>query len=103
MKITGELIKKFDSEKISETFTKRVFVLKTAEQYPQEIALQLNQDKCSLIDSVRLGEQVEANINIRGREWNGKYFNTLECWSLSVQTAVKDEVVVESSNSDLPF
>jgi single-strand DNA-binding protein len=106
MKITGELIKKFDSEKISDKFTKRIFVLRTLEQYPQEIAIQLNNDRCSLIDSIRQGEQVEANVNLRGREYNGKWFNTIECWSLNIQTADKErieELKVESNNQDLPF
>ena len=55
--------------------------------YPQEIAFQAAQDKCSMLDGFTEGEQVEVSFNLRGREWTSpqgevKYFNTLDAWRI---------------------
>lgn len=77
---------KADTVQVSEKFSKREFVITDASSmYPQDILFQLTQDKCSLIDAVTVGDQVEVSFNLRGREWTSpqgevKYFNTLEAW-----------------------
>ena len=86
MEVTGLLKAKFDTQKVSEKFTKRDFVLTTdaSTPYPQFISFQLTQDKCSILDSFQKGEEIKVQFNLRGREWSGpqgvKYFNTLEAW-----------------------
>ncbi len=87
--IIGTLKTKQDTQVISEKFSKREFVLTTdtASQYPQYISMQLTQDKCSLLDSYQLGEELKVSFNLRGREWNNptkglQYFNSLEAWRI---------------------
>ena len=85
--ITGRLEAKFDEKEITSTFRTREFVIGVQKDtYSDFIKLQLTQDKCSLIDSFNIGEQVEVSINIKGRKWekDGKvsYFNTLEAWRI---------------------
>jgi hypothetical protein len=55
--------------------------------YPQDILFQATQDKCSLLDSVKVQDQIEVSFNLRGREWTSptgevKYFNSLEAWRI---------------------
>ena len=91
MKLTGELIEKFEAVQVSEKYLKREFVLKVKEgNYFQELLIQLGQDNCYLIDSIKVGEQIECSINLKGRPWTNpqgvkKWFTTLECWQVSVQ------------------
>jgi len=86
--VTGTLKVKNDTIAVSEKFKKRDFVVTIDEttQYPQHISFQINQDKCSLLDSINIGETVNVHYNLKGREWNGptetKFFNTLECWNI---------------------
>lgn len=88
MEVIGILKVKFDTQKVSDRFQKREFVLTTEEQtpYPQHCLFQLTQDKCSVLDSLNEGDEIKAHFNLRGREWNGpqgiKYFNTLEAWRI---------------------
>jgi translation initiation factor IF-3 len=122
MEITGTLKVKFDTQKVSEKFSKREFVLTTeaSTPYPQHISMQFTQDKCQLLDLYNIGDNVKVQINLRGREWNGpqgiKYFNTIEAWRIEKAGAtaptqeapknfeVKDARSTESSNNeDLPF
>ena len=108
---------------ISEKFSKREFVVvDDTNMYPQDIQFQLTQDKCNLIDSLVIGDEVEVSFNLNGREWvnpkgESKFFNTLDVWKISKigSNAVKDaqgqgfepkkSVIAEviANDSDLPF
>src|ERR1700750_692278 len=88
MEVIGTLKVKFDTQRVSEKFQKREFVLTTEANtpYPQHVSFQVTQDKCSLLDGFNEGEDLKVQFNLRGREWNGpqgvKYFNTLEAWRI---------------------
>jgi len=88
MEATGKLKVKFDTQKVSDKFSKREFVLTTElnTPYPQHVSFQVTQDKCALLDTINEGEDIKVLFNLRGREWNGpqglKYFNTLEAWRI---------------------
>jgi len=88
MEVTGTLKAKFDTQKVSDRFQKREFVLTTEANtpYPQHVSFQVTQDKCTLLDQFNPGEEIRVQFNLRGREWNGpqgiKYFNTLEAWRI---------------------
>lgn len=88
MEVIGTLKVKFDTQKVSDRFQKREFVLTTeaSTPYPQHVSFQVTQDKCGLLDQFNPGEELRIQFNLRGREWNGpqgiKYFNTLEAWRI---------------------
>ena len=97
---------------ISESFSKREFVIETDGQYPKPNAFQVTKDKCSLLDNFKVGQQVEVFWNLNGKEWTNpqgetKYFNTLEAWKIEVLGAVRpDQMKAHAPNeeeSDLPF
>ena len=111
LKGTIKLVK--DIQQISDSFSKREFVIETEDQYPQLVQFELTQDKCSLLGTDAVGKNVEVSFNIRGREWNDKYFVNLQAWrvvvdgpSASTATATvssKEVEAAESSADDLPF
>ena len=87
-KLTGTLKVIKDTVQVTEKFSKREFVVsENSSMYPQEIAFQAAQDKCSMLDGFTEGEQLEVSFNLRGREWTSpqgevKYFNTLDAWRI---------------------
>ncbi len=93
MEVTGTLKVKFDTQKVSDRFQKREFVLTTEANtpYPQHVSFQVTQDKCSMLDQFSEGDEIKIQFNLRGREWNGpqgvKYFNTLEAWRIERMAA----------------
>ena len=51
------------------------------------LQLTIKQDRCELLDSFEVGQEVEIFFDLRGREWTNpqgqvKYFNTLQAWKL---------------------
>jgi hypothetical protein len=112
MKTQGQLIVKNDEQVITEKFTKRDFVIRTNDKYPQDIQFQLSQGNVDLIDAIRLGEQIEVEFNLRGKEYNGRYYVTLDAWKISIQQGSTQtsqplpiQMAQESKNEsqDLPF
>lgn len=90
MEITG-IIKVIGDTNVfgSNSFKKRDLVITTIEQYPNDIIIQFTQQRCELLDSLQVGQNVKVYINIRGREWRSpygetKYFNTIEGWKIEV-------------------
>ncbi len=83
-KADGKVHKIFDTEQKSATFQAREFVIEVADgQYPQMVKFQLVQDKCNLIDGYAEGEAISVDFDLRGREWNGKYFTNLQAWRVA--------------------
>jgi hypothetical protein len=71
----------------SNGFRKREVVVNTEEQYPQSIMIEFVQDKCDLLNSYQVGQDVKISINLRGREWvnpqgETKYFNSIQGWRI---------------------
>ena len=85
--IEGLLHKKFDTESKTETFQAREFVIKTSGTYPQYIKFQLTQDRCSIIDPCNEGQNIKVYFDLRGREWNEKYFTNLNAWKVEIPQA----------------
>lgn len=82
MEIEGTLKLVMDKETFPSGFSKREFVITTADQYPQEIKLELLKEKTELIEPIKVGESLAVHFDIRGREHNGKYFNNLVAWKI---------------------
>ena len=113
--LTGKVKLVQDAKTISDTFTVREFVVTVEDgNYPQDIVLQFVNDKVSLLDSVQAGQEVTVSFDIRGREYNGRYFNNLNAWKLQTgETApaaekppVTDKDVPADFNEyedDIPF
>jgi hypothetical protein len=71
-----------DTQTFDSGFAKREFVVTTQEQYPQDIKMEVVKDKCSLLDKFKVGQEVTVSINLRGNEFNGKYYVSLQAWKL---------------------
>jgi hypothetical protein len=84
---------------ISDKFSVREFVITTADKYPQEVIFQTVNDKMDIIAPYGQGQQVTVSFNVRGREYNGKYYNTLDAWKVQGEATVQP---IEETD-DLPF
>ena len=79
--IEGKLHKVFDTEQKTDSFRAREFVIQIEQgNYPQFIKFQLVQDRCDLIDNYSEGSQIKVYFDLRGREWNDRYFTNLSAW-----------------------
>lgn len=101
--VEGTLHKKFDTENKTETFQAREFVIKTEGQYPQFIKFQLTQDRCQTVDPFNEGDLIKVHFDLRGREWNEKYFTNLNAWRIEKQSAQEAATENPASSKDSSF
>ena len=90
--INGRLAEKFETQKVSDRFQKREFVLEvkstgaTGYEFVDFIKFQATQDKCTLLDQVSIDDNVKVSFNLRGRKWEKEgqvsYFTNLEAWRI---------------------
>lgn len=75
-------------------FEKReVVVTSEGERYPQDVAFEFVKDRMGLLDSVKEGDRVKISFDIRGREYNGRHFVSLNGWKLEKPDAAGAEGV----------
>ena len=89
MNIKGKILEISDTQQVTNTFKKREFVVEYAEnpQYPEFIKFELIQDKCDLLNTFKVGDELDVHFNLKGRKWTDpkgevKYFNSLQAWRL---------------------
>ncbi len=86
--ISGKVVKIFDIESKTASFQAREFVIETVnDRYPQMIKFQLTQDRCSIVDNYKNGDEIKVYFDLRGREWNEKYFTNLNAWKIEAAQA----------------
>ena len=104
VKVIGETI-----EVGSKGFKKRQLVVSTEEQYVQHIPMDFVQDKTGLLDGYSIGDSVTVGVNVRGNEYNDKYYVSLQGWKIEKASGEKPApfeaapVVLEEPSDDLPF
>lgn len=99
--VVGKLYKTFPTEQKTGSFQAREFVIEIIDgNYNQFIKFQLTQDRCSLIDSFEVGDDVKVYFDLRGREWQDKFFTNLNAWKVEsvVQQARQDSDQLPPSN-----
>jgi single-strand DNA-binding protein len=111
----GTIIAINPTQQITDTFSKREFVVETSEEnngqsYSQSIKFQVMKDKCSMLDSFAVGDEVSVSFNITGKPYdkNGTilYFNNLNAWKitkLGEQAPAPTNTGTNDASDDLPF
>lgn len=100
--ITGRLHKVFDTEQKTESFKAREFVIETQGEYPQFVKFQLTQDRCDLIENYKEGDGLKVHFDLRGREWQGKYFTNLNAWKIEAEGDMSRPATDENFSQDVP-
>jgi hypothetical protein len=90
--INGRLAEKYETQKVSDRFQKREFVIEvkstgnTGYEFVDFIKFQSTQDKCSLLDQFHVDDTIKVSFNLRGRKWEKdgqvSYFTNLEAWRI---------------------
>jgi hypothetical protein len=108
--INGKVILKDDTQQISDRFKKREFVIEVENERNSDwndfIKFQLTQDRCDLLETVSVNENIKVSFNIKGRKWekDGKvnYFSNLEAWRIEKMQAAAAAEMPEFNAADMP-
>lgn len=104
LKLTGTIKMIGEKQTFESGFTKVEFVLTTNDQYPQDIKLELVKDKVdNFIQYNKVGDVVDVAFNVRGNEYNGKYYVNLQAWKVFKADSKPAIPQQEEEEQDLPF
>lgn len=57
------------------------YVLETQEQYPKKLAFDVTNDKIDQFN-IQVGEFLTVQFDINAREYNGRWFNSVNAWNV---------------------
>ena len=90
METSGRLHVINETNQVTDRFRKREFVVELGDnqRYPQFVQFQLTGDRCENLDGFEVGDEIQVEFSLRGREWTSptgdvKYFNSLDVWTLT--------------------
>ena len=63
-------------------FKKRLLVVKTDSQHPQELPIEFVQEKVGLLDNVKVGQKVKVHINLRGSKSGERWYPSIQGWKI---------------------
>ena len=81
--LNGTVKEIFDEVTFPSGFNKREFVVTDEnENYPQDIKFECVKEKVNLLNPLKKGDPVKVFFNLRGNEYNGKYYVNLAAWKI---------------------
>lgn len=87
----------------SGTFSWREFVLTSEEdRYPQDVLFRVVKDRCATLDGIAVGERLKVTFDIRGREYQGRYFVNLEAFRLDRMDGTEEAPPEDMPPADEP-
>ncbi len=87
----------------SGTFTWREFVLTSEEErYPQDVLFRVVKDRCATLDGIAVGERLKVTFDIRGREYQGRYFVNLEAFRIDRMDGTEEAPPEDMPPADEP-
>ena len=120
MEVNGKVYEVSATQQVTESLKKRELILEYIEnpQYPEYLKFEAIQDRCNLLDNVKVGDDIEVFFNLRGRPWTDKtgkksYFNSMQLWKINVLSgagsaatpayAAPADISSAPDDDDLPF
>jgi single-strand DNA-binding protein len=90
-----------EPRQVSEKMNIREFVLSIGDKYPQLVQFQAVNERVKFLDGAKIGQECEVKFDLRGREYNGKYYVSLNAWDIRI--AAPSKPITDEIDDDLPF
>ena len=117
VQITGEVVQVLEEqsgEGRNGPWRKQEFILETTGDYPKQVCIVQWGDDIEKFD-VEEGESITAHVDIRSREYNGRWYTDVKAWKVERETAggsggpgggagdLPEGPPVDDRDDDLPF
>ena len=79
-----------DTQTFASGFAKREFVIEVPDgKYPQMVKFETVRDKIDLLNSLSIGDEIKVTFDVRGNEYNGRYYVNLNAWKIEGGSGTK--------------
>ena len=110
MEITGNIkvIQDIESgtSKSGNEWSKRTIVVTTEGDYSQDLPIDFMGKAMEDIQKFQVGNPVTVSINLRGSQYNGKYYSSINGWKIAHtigNVSNTDQNPAREETADLPF
>jgi hypothetical protein len=107
MTIQGTLTEIGEVQTFQSGFSKREFRIDNgSEKYPNILAFQLKKDRADLADGLKIGQQLEIDFYVNGREYNERVYHDLdavEVRTIGSAPAEAAKPATETTQDEMPF
>jgi single-strand DNA-binding protein len=97
IEIKGTIETIMEIQEFSSGFRKQTLVVDTGGKYPQKVAIEFAKDKIELLANLQEKQEIAVSVNIRGNEYNGKYYVSLSGWRVDAGEMQEDD------SEDIPY
>jgi hypothetical protein len=94
-----------EARQVSEKMNIREFVLSIGDKYPQLVQFQAVNERVMFLENAAPGMECEVKFDLRGREYNGKFYVSLNAWDIRIATpaSAPSKPISDEIDDDLPF
>ena len=94
-----------EAKQVSDKMNIREFVLSIGDKYPQLVQFQAVNERVMFLDNAAPGMECEVKFDLRGREYNGKFYVSLNAWDIRIAkpAAAPSKPITDEIDDDLPF
>ena len=92
-----------EAKQVSEKMNIREFVLSIGDKYPQLVQFQAVNERVKFLNGAKPGQECEVKFDLRGREYNGKYYVSLNAWDIRIESKSGLKPVTDEIDDNLPF
>ena len=100
--LRGKIKVLMDTQTFASGFSKREFVVTTEDQYPQDVKFEAVKDRISMLENLQPGQTVTVSFNVRGNEYQGRYYVNLQAWRVQTETEDASQEAPAGGAYDIP-
>jgi single-strand DNA-binding protein len=89
-----------EPRQVSEKMNIREFVLSIGDKYPQLVQFQAVNERVKFLDNAAPGMECEVKFDLRGREYQSRYYVSLNAWDIRI---TESNAPVYEVSDDIPF
>jgi len=82
LSVTGNIVVVLNKKQAGQ-YSIQEFVIQTKEEYPQLVKFEVFENRLQILDGLSVGQEVEVLFSLRGREYNGNYYNNIRAWKIN--------------------
>jgi hypothetical protein len=108
MKVVGKIQQVLPVEsgvsKAGKDWQKQTLIVDNGDQYNPNVAISwFGEDKIKEVSKFKVGTEVEVSINLSSREYEGRWFNSIDGWKITANADFNKKSDSATGSDDLPF
>jgi len=81
------------TSKAGKEWTRQNIVIDTGDEYNPHLSISFLGEKCSLLDNLKINDEVNVHINLSSKEWSGKWFTNVNGWKIDLVGVVESNEI----------